>query len=67
MAFLVSYIIWLIIDWYDCFVIDWIWVCHSKLSADYCMDSEVTMGEGLLIDDRYTKIQSAYRITGFSG
>ena len=29
-AFLVSYIIWLIIDWYDCLVIDWIWVCHSK-------------------------------------
>ena len=20
----------LIVDWYDCFVIDWIWVCHSK-------------------------------------
>ena len=29
-GFLVSYLIWLIIDWYDCFVIDWIWVCHSK-------------------------------------
>ena len=29
-AFLVSYIIWLVIDWYDCLVIDWIWVCHSK-------------------------------------
>lgn len=25
-----SYIIWLIIDWYDCFVLDWGWVCHSK-------------------------------------
>jgi glycerol uptake facilitator-like aquaporin len=23
-GFLVSYVIWLIIDWYDCFVIDWI-------------------------------------------
>ena len=29
-GFLISYIIWLIVDWYDCFVIDWIWVCHSK-------------------------------------
>lgn len=29
-GFLISYLIWLIIDWYDCFVIDWIWVCHSK-------------------------------------
>lgn len=29
-GFAVSYIIWLIIDWYDCFVLDWGWVCHSK-------------------------------------
>ena len=29
-GFLVSYILWLIIDWYDCFVLDWGWVCHSK-------------------------------------
>ena len=29
-GFLISYLIWLIIDWYDCVVIDWIWVCHSK-------------------------------------
>ncbi len=29
-GFLISYLTWLIIDWYDCFVIDWIWVCHSK-------------------------------------
>lgn len=29
-GFLVSYIIWLVIDWYDCIVIDWGWVCHSK-------------------------------------
>ncbi len=29
-GFLISYVIRLIIDWYDCFVIDWIWVCHSK-------------------------------------
>lgn len=29
-GFLISYVIWLIVDWYDCFVIDWIWVCHSK-------------------------------------
>lgn len=25
-GFLVSYIIWLVIDWYDCIVIDWGWV-----------------------------------------
>ena len=25
-GFLISYLIWLIVDWYDCFVIDWIWV-----------------------------------------
>lgn len=29
-GFLISYVIWLIVDRYDCFVIDWIWVCHSK-------------------------------------
>lgn len=29
-GFLVSYIIWLVIDWYDCIVIDWGWVCHSR-------------------------------------
>ena len=29
-GFLISYLIWTIVDWYDCFVIDWIWVCHSK-------------------------------------
>ena len=29
-GFSVSYIIWLVIDWYDCFVLDWGWVCHSK-------------------------------------
>ena len=29
-GFAISYIIWLVIDWYDCFVIDWGWVCHSK-------------------------------------
>ena len=29
-GFLISYLIWLMIDWYNCFVIDWIWVCHSK-------------------------------------
>ena len=27
---MISYIIWLVIDWYDCFIIDWVWVCHSK-------------------------------------
>ena len=29
-GFATSYIIWLVIDWYDCFVIDWGWVCHNK-------------------------------------
>ena len=29
-GFVIAYIIWLVIDWYDCFVIDWGWVCHSK-------------------------------------
>lgn len=29
-GFIVSYIIWLVIDWYDCIVIDWGWVCHSR-------------------------------------
>ena len=29
-GFAISYIIWFIIDWYDCFVLDWGWVCHSK-------------------------------------
>lgn len=29
-GFGVSYIIWLVIDWYDCIVIDWGWVCHSR-------------------------------------
>lgn len=29
-GFFVSYIIWLVIDWYDCIVIDWGWVCHSR-------------------------------------
>lgn len=29
-GFTISYIIWLVIDWYDCFVIDWIWICHNK-------------------------------------
>ena len=29
-GFVISYVIWLIVDWYDCFVIDWIWICHDK-------------------------------------
>ena len=29
-GFGISYFVWLVIDWYDCFVIDWGWVCHSK-------------------------------------
>lgn len=29
-GFGISYLIWLIIDWYDALVIDCIWFCHSK-------------------------------------
>lgn len=29
-GFINSYIIWLIIDWYDAFILDCIWFCHSK-------------------------------------
>ena len=29
-GFLVSYGLWLIVDWYDAFVIDILWLCHSK-------------------------------------
>ena len=29
-GFVNSYIIWLVITWYDAFVIDCIWFCHSK-------------------------------------
>lgn len=29
-GFVISYLIWFVIDWYDCIVIDWGWVCHSK-------------------------------------
>lgn len=29
-GFLVSYLIWLIIDWYDCIVLDWGRFCHSS-------------------------------------
>lgn len=25
-----AYLLWTIIDWYDCFVIDWLWFCNSK-------------------------------------
>lgn len=28
-----SYLIWLIIDWYDALVLDCIWFCHSKKSG----------------------------------
>lgn len=29
-GFIVSYGIWLIVDWYDAFVLDMMWFCHSK-------------------------------------
>ena len=29
-GFINSYIIWLVIDWYDAIVLDCIWFCHSK-------------------------------------
>ncbi len=29
-ALLICYGLWLVVDWFDCFVIDWGWVCHSK-------------------------------------
>ena len=29
-GFLISYGLWLIADWYDAFVIDILWFCHSK-------------------------------------
>lgn len=29
-GFIDSYILWLIIDWYDALVLDCIWFCHSK-------------------------------------
>ena len=25
-----TYLLWAAANWYDCFVIDWIWFCHSK-------------------------------------
>ena len=27
---LYAYILWTIVNWYDCIVIDWLWFCHSK-------------------------------------
>ena len=29
-GFLVSYGLWMIVDWYDAIVIDILWLCHSK-------------------------------------
>jgi hypothetical protein len=29
-GFCISYLIWLIIDWYDALILDCIWFCHSK-------------------------------------
>lgn len=25
-----AYLLWTAANWYDCFVIDWLWFCHSK-------------------------------------
>ncbi len=25
-----TYLLWTAANWYDCFVIDWLWFCHSK-------------------------------------
>ena len=30
-GFLISYGLWLIVDWYDAIVIDILWLCHSKV------------------------------------
>lgn len=30
-GFLVSYGLWLVVDWYDAIVIDILWLCHSKM------------------------------------
>ncbi len=29
-GFFLSYGLWLTVNWYDTFVIDWLWFCHSK-------------------------------------
>lgn len=29
-GFITSYLIWIIVDWYDALVIDCLWFCHSK-------------------------------------
>lgn len=29
-GFLISYALWFVVDWYDAFVIDILWVCHDK-------------------------------------
>ena len=29
-GFIESYLIWLIIDWYDALILDCIWFCHSR-------------------------------------
>ena len=29
-GFLISYGLWLVIDWYDFFVLDWLWICHDR-------------------------------------
>lgn len=29
-AFMVSYGLWLIVDWYDCFILDWVFFAHLK-------------------------------------
>ncbi len=29
-GFAISYLLWVIVDWYDAIVLDCIWFCHSK-------------------------------------
>ena len=29
-AFAISYLLWLIVDWYDALILDCLWFCHSK-------------------------------------
>ena len=29
-AFMVSYGLWLIVDWYDCFILDWVFFANIK-------------------------------------
>lgn len=42
-GFLTAYLLWIIVDWYDAFILDGIWFCHSKkmiIPGTEDMDSE---------------------------